>query len=668
MKASDLFAGPILRRAEPGLVTIWFATRRRFDFEGLLRRVGDEEWMQARCHSRTIKVFPKLFVNLALIVPMEGKPFPSRTLIEYAICEIEGDGFVGTEEFEKIVRDEKLAYGKARFPRFAIHSAGRPLNVLYGSCRKPHGVKGVDNDALSFGDDLLATTVDDVDARPAMLCLGGDQLYADDVAPFTFDQLASVAAAMGAPEEGLPGGLGMPAKGRRMQFLFKEARFTSDAADNHLITFAEYVAMYGLALNRANWPSNVTDSSVRAFVDALPKVRRLLANTPTYMIFDDHDVTDDWNLSVRWRMEVHARYLGRRIVANALGAYWLFQAWGNDPMQWEKALIDTVEVIEKRATKSDRFDEYFWGIKSWEFSTPTVPFVYFIDTRTERGTTEGARHGSTGAPAYLRDSPAWKETATKVRQLVSKQGGAYPVIFVATAPVFGFELVDAAQAAVTAVKGPYFLDFEGWAGNTRHLCAFARMCGTSDVVLLSGDVHYGYSSTVHFHNFDDPLMRTAQALFPSLRLPATGTGDDPTYQHLWSTKFLQLTSSALRNFAGAPVKLAAILSGQTLGWFVDQHGRKCKGRYRNGTFAVSEWQTVPGGGLREVTVQKAPAELKPRSAFVSRYNDTHNAFYLGEHNLGLATFRGRAVTNAFLTGKGIVSGKSWDFNNSTPWE
>jgi hypothetical protein len=49
------------------------------------------------------------------------------------------------------------------------------------------------------------------------------------------------------------------------------------------------------------------------------------------MIFDDHDVTDDWNLTARWRHRVHASPAGRRIVANALAAYWAFQGWGNDP-------------------------------------------------------------------------------------------------------------------------------------------------------------------------------------------------------------------------------------------------------------------------------------------------------------------------------------------------
>ena len=39
---------------------------------------------------------------------------------------------------------------------------------------------------------------------------------------------------------------------------------------------------------------------LRDFERGLAKVRRVLANIPTYMIFDDHDVTDDWNLNPLW--------------------------------------------------------------------------------------------------------------------------------------------------------------------------------------------------------------------------------------------------------------------------------------------------------------------------------------------------------------------------------
>ena len=41
--------------------------------------------------------------------------------------------------------------------------------------------------------------------------------------------------------------------------------------------------------------------TLTTFFDGLPKVRRALANVATYMVFDDHDVTDDWNIGRAWR-------------------------------------------------------------------------------------------------------------------------------------------------------------------------------------------------------------------------------------------------------------------------------------------------------------------------------------------------------------------------------
>ena len=41
------------------------------------------------------------------------------------------------------------------------------------------------------------------------------------------------------------------------------------------------------------------------FHDGLAKVRRVLANIPTYMMFDDHDFTDDWNLNPMWYDRVY---------------------------------------------------------------------------------------------------------------------------------------------------------------------------------------------------------------------------------------------------------------------------------------------------------------------------------------------------------------------------
>jgi hypothetical protein len=101
----------------------------------------------------------------------------------------------------------------------------------------------------------------------------------------------------------------------------------------------------------------VTRDQLAAFVVALPKVRRTLANVPTYMILDDHDATDDWNLNPIWVDRVNNTSLGRTILRNALASYAIFQDWGNDPQRYlneredpgptgdPKRLLDTIAAM-----------------------------------------------------------------------------------------------------------------------------------------------------------------------------------------------------------------------------------------------------------------------------------------------------------------------------------
>lgn len=97
--------------------------------------------------------------------------------------------------------------------------------------------------------------------------------------------------------------------------------------------------MYLLVWSDALWPNITIDSdhvgekygasfdkekhAIEGFVNALPKVRRALAHIPTYMIFDDHDVTDDWNLTRGWEQEVYGNPLSKRMIGNALIGYLL---------------------------------------------------------------------------------------------------------------------------------------------------------------------------------------------------------------------------------------------------------------------------------------------------------------------------------------------------------
>lgn len=117
-------------------------------------------------------------------------------------------------------------------------------------------------------------------------------------------------------------------------------------------------------------------------------MRKLLANIPTYMIFDDHDVTDDWNITGSWYDGVRESPLGRRIVSNALAAYWAFQGWGNDPDNFDKDLILTITQHlnddSDHGNIGERYDLHTWKSRGWGFSVPTDPLIIAMDSRTQR--------------------------------------------------------------------------------------------------------------------------------------------------------------------------------------------------------------------------------------------------------------------------------------------
>ena len=87
---------------------------------------------------------------------------------------------------------------------------------------------------------------------------------------------------------------------------------------------------------------------MRQFHAGLTKVRRALANVSTYMIFDDHEVTDDWNLNPMWRDRVLTTPLGRAIIRHGLVSYTVFQAWGNDPERYEEPIYDELLQLAGR--------------------------------------------------------------------------------------------------------------------------------------------------------------------------------------------------------------------------------------------------------------------------------------------------------------------------------
>jgi hypothetical protein len=669
VKASDIFIGPLLRRAQPDLVVICLATRTPLSLRFSVKVNGSPDWLGHDSFAVNIQVSPQLYFYFGRVKPDKGN-FPTNTLLAYGIGVVDPVSEVAEyAAFESIVKEDSLAYGDLTLPTFHLQAATRKLNALYGSCRKIHDTGGGKLDALAYADTLIESHATDLAERPAILCLGGDQIYADDVDNAVMSQVVALAKALEVDQpEKLPIAVALPAPGNRHDFVSKYAKFTSgkDYSANHLVTFAEYLAIYGLMWNKRNWVS--PPSVLNHFLDTLPKVRRCLANVATYMIFDDHDVTDDWNLSLKWRQDVKSYKLGKRIVANALMAFWLCQGYGNDPdLYADDDAFGIADNIRDRHKRYELVEQVFWGLDRWEFFTPTYPFVYFLDTRTQRGLKDGPSGTDQGAPAYLKSLPAWTATYKRLQRLLKRQDKNLPLVLMAAAPVFGFKFIEDLQATVSAAAGPYFLDFESWSANRRHLMLFLQLMGDLNVVVLSGDVHYAFTSTVKFIVFDDKTLRAAVKMMPTgTSLPATPVGATPTYKPMWTSHYLQLTSSALKNFAHTVfTQTPANLTTMEPAAIITEDNDVELGKFENNEFVIEK--SIPLSSVK-IKVKKTGAELKPARLFRQRINDAHNSRYVADHNLGVVTFQDKAVTNYYFTAGGKQSTRSWDFSNSKLWE
>ncbi|PSB58629.1 PhoD-like phosphatase, partial [Chamaesiphon polymorphus] len=372
-----ILAGPILRRTTPQSVTVWVALQAacRVELRVLAtadngNQIGESLLLGSR---ETIALGTHLHI-IAVTATSEGSvELATDRVYAYDLTFSDGDGQIPDRSLQQAmsapnIPHERISYFAHGYPTFVLPSSQLcDLRIVHGSCRKPHG-EGFD--ALSILDSLLAESADLPSQRPQQLFLTGDQIYGDDVA----DPLLWAASHLGETllgwTERLPVRNGRLrqieyrlatefAPGLRAEIATRQAGFTAGLRDrrkkvtSHLFSLGEYLAVYLLACSPACWPQlwpsgravtkdrqvakqwNRDIAHLQKFVEGLGRVRRALANIPMYTIFDDHDVSDDWNLNQAWCLRVLGKPLGKQVVQNALLAYAIFQGWGNTPDRFE---------------------------------------------------------------------------------------------------------------------------------------------------------------------------------------------------------------------------------------------------------------------------------------------------------------------------------------------
>ena len=511
-----IVCGPIVRRLTDREMVVWLVSSHAEDIKlqvswdtgaGCQRQETTSSTAQAKT---CIQIGEHAFIRLLHI--QFAAPLPP-------LCTLEYDIYRGANS-ETSETDSWLYDGETR-PTVVYKK--HLDSLLHGTCRKPHSQ---DRDALVQADKLLSNDPS-VEARPALLMLAGDQIYADDVAgPFLY-AIHQTMALLGLFSEQFQGAVVDDSEAlasnslnyyQRVALLpdddanetlekrfFKGKRkpiFTSVHAQNHLITSAEVFAMYLLSWSPSLWALVDLDSPpikpefmplyrqervhIDAFVEDLQHAQRIFAHLPTYMIFDDHDITDDWNLTQGWEVAAYNNPYSRRIIGNALIGYWLFQGIGNNPAQYAALQAKQSDWFSNQGiTEHDNLIDSLLKWRDWDFELPTEPGFIVLDTRTHRWRSDV----SPAQPSGLMDHAALSKFHKQLQ-------GKKKVILVSPAPVFGVQCIEAVQKAFTLVGGALVVDAENWMAHSdtqeRLFDILASSDTANDIAVLSGDVHYSY--------------------------------------------------------------------------------------------------------------------------------------------------------------------------------
>ena len=253
--------------------------------------------------------------------------------------------------------DEVWPPAGSEFPPSVVATLepGKPLRMAYGSCRVsvPHDQDG--NDA--FGVDALRSyalfmagltprTGDEDERWPDLVLFLGDQVYADE----TSDAMREFIAAR---------------------------RDIDEPPGEELKDFEEYAHLYRLA-----WDD--------------PANRWLLSTLPSAMIFDDHDIRDDWNTSWSWKHAMEQTSWWHDRIVGGLASYWVYQHLGNlgpddraADRLWQRIVahhgpdeLDITAELDELADRADQEPESYRWSYSRDFDTQARLVV--VDSRAAR--------------------------------------------------------------------------------------------------------------------------------------------------------------------------------------------------------------------------------------------------------------------------------------------
>ncbi|GAA2540602.1 alkaline phosphatase D family protein [Pseudonocardia hydrocarbonoxydans] len=475
--------------------------------------------------------------------------------------------------------DGELAWPQtpSPFPASLIRTRGPESDgsnrIIFGSCRyakvaDPRIAARLGIDALdAYTGRMLGR---DPEEWPDALLLLGDQVYADELMPAIRRRIA----------------------GRR------DAH--PDWPDDEIVDFDEYVGLY-----RDAWSD--------------PEIRWLLSTVPTAMIFDDHDVRDDWNTSAAWRDEMRATTWWEHRIRAGLASYWVFQHIGNLPpdelaadADYQRVVTATGDTWPLLADTADRADAETDGAKGVRFSfrwdLGRSRFV-MIDSRNGRILDDG-QHLMLGDPEF-----DWVEAAVHAPGTVDHLVLGTSLPWLLPHAIGELQTVNEIAAAKPGWRGRLGewirqeADLEHWAAFRESFDRLTRMIeraagsGVASVNVLSGDVHHSYAARA------DLESRPPAAVHQLTCSPVHNHVEwfvKPGFRLGWS-QFTRRLTERWSERAGAPPKavdwerLAGPLFGNTIAT-LDISGRRAEVFFEQPTSAA----TLAERARLDLTAEAAP--------------------------------------------------------------
>lgn len=254
-----------------------------------------------------------------------------------------------------------------------------------------------------------------------------------------------------------------------------------------------------------------------------------MSTVPTAMIFDDHDIRDDWNTSASWRAEMKEKPWWRDRIRAGLASYWVYQHLGNltpaelgEDEDYQRLLAADVDCWPHLAELADRADEEVDGNKGVRFSYRWDlgrSRLIMIDSRNGRILDSGQRM-MVGEHEF-----GWVQT-----QVADGLGELDHLMLASSVPwlmppaLGDLEAVNERNAGRSGLRGRLAektrqaLDFEHWPAFYSSFSRLAELIhsvaghprGPATVNVLSGDVHHSYAARVEWAGESAPPVTVHQ--------------------------------------------------------------------------------------------------------------------------------------------------------------